>query len=249
MNRAVVLVASNIFITIGIDMALGLFGTIFEFAGFPQSKVSGIITMLGTVIASALTIYYGYRKEYMQRSDFSYNLSGVQASYTFILFLILFILISLFNEYIPLPDFFNWMNINVTSPTFIIPAVIIAPIGEEIIFRGMVTKLLLEEYRPTKAILISALIFGVIHFNPAQIPGAFIIGILFGWLYYKTGSIIPGIILHFVNNAAAVGGAIYLGEEWKLNNNMLAISLLATSLMTLPFVIKKAQLAFVRKEE
>lgn len=249
MNRSIVLIAFNILMTLGVGMALGLVSSIFEPVDLPKNQVSDITTSVGIAIASALTIYYGYRKGYMRRSDFSYNLSGIQASYTFILFLLLFILIGLFDEYVPLPDFFEWMNINMTSPATIIAGVIVAPIAEEIIFRGMITKLLLEEYRPTKAILISALIFGIIHFNPAQIPVAIVLGVLFGWLYYKTGSIIPGIILHFINNAVAVVGAIYLGEEWELNNNMLALLLLAISLVVLPFVFKGMKLAFVKDEE
>ena len=140
------------------------------------------------------------------------------------------------------------MNVDFTSAATIIAAVIVAPIGEEIIYRGMITKLLLEEYRPTKAILISALIFGVIHLNPAQIPGAFLLGLLFGWLYYKTRSVIPGIILHFINNAASVVGVIYLGEDWELNNNVLALSLLAISLIALPLVFKSARMAFAGNE-
>ncbi|WP_320054483.1 CPBP family intramembrane glutamic endopeptidase [uncultured Acetobacteroides sp.] len=249
MNRTIVLLAFYILISLGISMALGMFGFIFEFTGFPKNQISDITTTLGIAIASAITIYYGYRKGYMRRSDFSYNLSGIQASYTFILFLLLFILIGIFDEYVSLPDLFNWMNIDFRSPSTIIAMVIVAPIAEEIIFRGMITKLLLEEYRPIKAILISALIFGIIHFNPAQIPVAFVLGLLFGWLYYKTGSIIPGIILHFTNNAVVILGAVYLGEEWKFNNNTLALSLLAISLIALPFILKRAQLAFAKKEE
>lgn len=249
MKRTIVLLAFNIIITLGIGIALGMVGFIFELANFPKDQINDITTVLLEVLAAAITIYYGYRKGYMRRSDFSYNLSGGQTGYTFILFLLLFILIGIFEEYVPLPNLFKWMNIDFTTPSTIIAAVIVAPIGEEIIFRGMITKLLLEEYRPTKAILISALIFGIIHFNPAQIPGAFIIGILFGWLYYRTGSIIPGIVLHFINNAGYVIGVIYLGEDWKLNNNVLALSLLVLSLITLPFIFKRAQLAFARNEE
>ena len=39
--------------------------------------------------------------------------------------------------------------------------------------------------------------------NPAQIPHALLIGMLLGWLCYRTGSIIPGIIVHWVNNSVA----------------------------------------------
>ena len=39
--------------------------------------------------------------------------------------------------------------------------------------------------------------------NPIQIPFAFAIGLIFGWLYYRTGSLVPGIIGHFINNTIA----------------------------------------------
>lgn len=248
MNRSLKLLAFNILISLGVEVALSMVGLIFELTGFPKNQISNIATNLGLAIATAITIYFGCRKGYMRRSDFSFNLSGIQASYALILYLLIIILISIFNEYVPLPDFFKWMDIDITAPTTIIAAVIVAPIGEEIIFRGMITKLLLEEYRPTKAIIISALIFGIIHFNPAQIPGAIIAGILLGWLYYKTRSVIPGIILHFINNAASVVGVIYLGEDWELNNNVLALSLLAISLIALPLVFKRARMAFAGNE-
>lgn len=46
------------------------------------------------------------------------------------------------------------------------------------------------KYSPVKAIILSALIFGIFHINPAQVVGA-IVGCLVAWLYYKTGSLVP----------------------------------------------------------
>ena len=50
------------------------------------------------------------------------------------------------------------------------------------------------------AIIISAIIFGVAHGNAAQGIHAFISGLLLGWMFYRTGSIIPGLVLHWTNN-------------------------------------------------
>ncbi len=50
------------------------------------------------------------------------------------------------------------------------------------------------------SIIWSAFIFGIAHFNPWQIIGASLAGILIGWAYVKTNSLIPGIMIHFVNN-------------------------------------------------
>jgi hypothetical protein len=39
--------------------------------------------------------------------------------------------------------------------------------------------------------------------NPAQMPHAFLIGLLLGWMYYRTDSIVPGVVYHWVNNTIA----------------------------------------------
>ena len=57
---------------------------------------------------------------------------------------------------------------------------------------------------PYLGIVVSSLIFGVVHGNPAQIPFAFVVGMALGWMYYLTGSLIPGILMHFINNGSSV---------------------------------------------
>ena len=79
-----------------------------------------------------------------------------------------------------------------------------APIVEEIVFRGAVLKELLRwNSRPWVGIVISAVLFSLIHMNPAQMPHAFLIGLLLGWMYYRTDSIVPGVVYHWVNNTVA----------------------------------------------
>lgn len=77
---------------------------------------------------------------------------------------------------------------------------VFAPFAEEFTFRGAIEGLLLKSVRPWIAILVSAFIFGLIHINPVQVVFSFALGILLGWLYYKTNSIVPGILAHFINN-------------------------------------------------
>lgn len=81
---------------------------------------------------------------------------------------------------------------------------IIAPLAEEVVFRGAILRSLLEKFsKPWIAIAISALLFALIHLNPAQLPHAFVVGLLLGWMYWRTGSIIPGVLLHVVNNTVS----------------------------------------------
>lgn len=78
---------------------------------------------------------------------------------------------------------------------------VFTPFAEEFTFRGAIEGALLKTTRPWTAILVSALIFGLMHINPIQVVFSFALGILLGWLYYKTNSLIPGILAHFINNA------------------------------------------------
>ena len=81
---------------------------------------------------------------------------------------------------------------------------IFAPIFEEWLCRGMVLRGLLTKMKPGWAIVVSALFFAVIHANPWQALNAFLIGLVMGYVYYKTGSLILTMIIHFVNNGSAV---------------------------------------------
>lgn len=81
-------------------------------------------------------------------------------------------------------------------------ACIFGPTVEEICFRGIVLGGLLKtRCRPWLAILISALLFALLHGLGANFVTATLFGILTGWLYWRTGSIIPGIIIHMTNNS------------------------------------------------
>lgn len=83
---------------------------------------------------------------------------------------------------------------------------ILAPLAEEVIFRGAVLRTMLDHWEGRKrwtAIIISALLFGLAHMNPAQIPHAFLIGLLLGWLYERSRSLIPCVVLHCANNTIA----------------------------------------------
>lgn len=81
---------------------------------------------------------------------------------------------------------------------------LLAPLVEEMVFRGAVLRALLRWKRnPWVGIMISAALFSLIHMNPAQMPHAFLIGLLLGWMYYRTDSIVPGVVYHWVNNTVA----------------------------------------------
>lgn len=87
--------------------------------------------------------------------------------------------------------------------SFLVTA-IFAPIFEEWLCRGMILRGLLTKIKPAWAIIISALFFALIHMNPWQSLNAFIIGVVMGIVYYRTGNLYLTMLIHFVNNGFAV---------------------------------------------
>lgn len=106
-----------------------------------------------------------------------------------------------------LPDTLNLSLKDMQFPLALIVIGVIIPIAEEVVFRGAVLGSLLKwgkiEHKPWVAILLSALLFSLAHLNPAQVPTTLFLGLIAGWLYFRTESLIPGMVLHIVNNSAA----------------------------------------------
>ena len=80
---------------------------------------------------------------------------------------------------------------------------IFAPFFEEWLCRGLVLRGALQKLSPFSAIAVSAAFFAVLHMNPWQAIPAFILGLLFGYVYYKTGSLKLTMLMHCVNNTFA----------------------------------------------
>ncbi len=90
-------------------------------------------------------------------------------------------------------------------------AVIIAAVAEEVLFRGFLQISLERKGDVTRAVLLSALAWTLVHQNPYWAVEIFIMGIFMGFLAWRTNSIIPPVIVHALNNFIAV---------WMLNVNL-----------------------------
>ena len=117
----------------------------------------------------------------------------------------------------------------------IIAICLVAPFLEEMLFRGIILRGLLGKYSPLNAILLSSALFGLIHMNIYQIPGAFIFGCFLGWLFYASRSLWPCIFAHaFYNAGAYVFSSSY--PDLELNNvgiNITSLLLSAVGLFSL----------------
>ncbi|MBR5885446.1 MAG: CPBP family intramembrane metalloprotease [Alistipes sp.] len=85
----------------------------------------------------------------------------------------------------------------------IVTALFFAPIFEELIFRGLILESLLRRHRRLFSVIVSSLLFAIVHFQPSVVFSAFVSGLILGTIYLHTNSIFSTIILHSINNAIA----------------------------------------------
>lgn len=133
---------------------------------------------------------------------------------------------------------------------------ILAPVAEEMVFRGAIQKSLIHYYADSKKnnrflsnptrrawlpLIITSMLFAAIHGNPAQMPHAFLIGLLLSWLAYRSGSIIPGIMIHVINNSMA----FVLYQIYPNSYNMKIIEFFGNSEVRLSLAIALSLALFI----
>lgn len=118
----------------------------------------------------------------------------------------------------------------------LIESCIIAPIFEETLYRGILLKGLINKYNSKKAIVYSALIFGIAHLNIPQGINAFLLGLIIGTVFYYTRSIYICMIMHFANNLL-VNFVYYPTTEMWTNILFIALPLIGVILMITCFKI------------
>jgi len=136
----------------------------------------------------------------------------------------------------PLPEFLKEAEREMAlHPYFsIFSMAIVAPIFEEILMRGILLAGLLNRYSPKKAIIISALIFGISHLNIVQSVNTTLMGLILGMIYYKTNSLILCIGAHMTNNIFAIimGGAKeYMGYSPNIISFMAGVIIFTGSVI------------------
>ncbi|MBR7091654.1 MAG: CPBP family intramembrane metalloprotease [Clostridia bacterium] len=102
------------------------------------------------------------------------------------------------NPYSPEPATLTWPGLLIA----LLSVVVLPALLEELLFRGYVLQVL-RPHGELNALLLSSLLFGLLHGNVIQIPFAFVSGLAFGYLTLRTGNIWAGVLLHALNNAYA----------------------------------------------
>ena len=127
------------------------------------------------------------------------------------------------NELVSLPD---WLEEDFTALSHnwigALSIALMAPWVEELLFRGAIMPSLDKKgTAPWRGILLSSLLFGLIHVNPAQVLFAIPMGIAFGWIVWRTGSLLTAIIGHTLNNSFGVLTLLSTDSEiWTIYDNM-----------------------------
>lgn len=129
-------------------------------------------------------------------------------------------------------EYFDSLPISV----LLIESCVIAPIFEETLYRGILLKGLINKYNSKKAIVYSALIFGIAHLNIPQGINAFLLGLIIGTVFYYTRSIYICIIMHFANNLL-VNFVYYPTTGIWTNILFIVVPIIGVILMSLSFKI------------
>lgn len=149
-----------------------------------------------------------------------------------------------------LTSLFDKIGLSMPTPSFIIGdsgvanllliicTCILAPITEEFIFRGVLLKFFSRK-GTVFGILISALLFAIVHGNIPQAVGAFLIGIVYGYIAVKTKSILVPIIAHAFNNSFAMlqGSIADASGDNSIGSAIMAVLLIGFLIATVVLVI------------
>lgn len=110
---------------------------------------------------------------------------------------------------LPLPVWsdMSFTSVRIGSPFSIICTVVLMAMMEEMLFRGIIMEALLQRYSGGVALIQGALLYMLAHPDPAQMPGAFLLGLATGTLYLRFRDLCPTMLAHIAYNAA---GALLL---------------------------------------
>jgi membrane protease YdiL (CAAX protease family) len=197
---------------LGIQIGLGLLIGVYELISNKSdtSLVSGVLTALASIISFGIVLLVGFKKAKRSFNEvFKFNKVPLSLWVAATVFLFGFHILNselnnVLNYFLPMAEIFiSVFETLMAEQVFIISIIIVGIIpgfAEELLFRGLILDGLIKNYSKRKAIIISALLFGIIHLNPWQFLTGLIFGLVFAWICIKTNSILLCIYIHSFNN-------------------------------------------------
>lgn len=204
---------------IAVQLLLGLVANIIMQQFFPDNRTEVLLACSGITSAVVILTFVVF-KWYKVNREYINTRPWLTIFWTFLLAIGTIIPLVRIEEIIPsgwLPNLIEEdMGAMLKSQTGYFIICMLAPLMEEVVFRGAIITNLRgyfagkgdgmgnsSRYASTLAVVISALFFAAIHMNPAQMPHAFLVGLLLGWLFVNTNSIVLCFIVHWINNTTA----------------------------------------------
>ena len=173
--------------------------------GRDWSESAVLVTTLLVANLLAIGLFFCFRPGRLTLASTFSGVCGRQAMRTILVILLAvpaILLVNLAQELLlpEIPDLVGEETFKAIMyhPLGLLTVAFIGPVSEELLFRGGVQGSL-KRY----PIILSAIIFAIIHLNPAQLPAAFLLGLLLGYAYWWTGSLIAPVCIHVLNNGSA----------------------------------------------
>ena len=182
---------------------------------FFDANLMGIATFACNVLM-ALSCLYLFRRSLYANSDYVPSSTNRKRSQVAILACILAtIALNLLSEIVALPNIMEeQMMVMCREPWGMLAIAVGAPLGEEVMFRwGIMGHMLRRNVSAPLAIVVSSVLFGLLHMNPAQVFFATAMGIMLGILYWRSGNLLWPFLLHFFNNSLACLQVWYMGDK------------------------------------
>ncbi|MBQ6051009.1 MAG: CPBP family intramembrane metalloprotease [Bacteroidaceae bacterium] len=175
------------------------------------------IILIVTGLLTALTCWLVLKMIRMRQTFDASRINWSMACVAFLAAIAGIFATDLISEQLNLPNLMEEQFLNLAHNFWgILSVAVVGPVVEELVFReGILGHMLRKGVEPWTAMIVSAILFGAIHMNPAQIPFAAIMGLLLAIIYYKTGNIVITSLIHIFNNSLAVVEMNLLGEEAK----------------------------------
>lgn len=174
-------------------------------AGSVLAGTETAVLFADLLTAAAILLWFRLRHKPLGKAAGLRRCSGWTVAFSAFAALGLFVAINLALTLLPavwLSDYNDHMELLLS--TGLIPALSIAvagPLAEELMFRGVIQTRLEQAMPVWAAVVLQAVLFGVVHGTPVQMAYAFLLGLVFGFLRSRTGSILPGFAAHAAFNA------------------------------------------------
>jgi len=193
-----------------------LIGVLTNITGLASNEISLISMLFSTLFIGVPVIIYLRVKSVSLKSALRFNSISLKSLFAITLLSIGTIIIideldRIVYTFFGQPDFLEDIvkQLKITSLFYgliiVITTAIFAPFIEEMLFRGYLQKVLEDNWQDiTKAVLATSLFFAFVHLNPYWIVQIYLLGLVLGYLAWRTNSILPGLILHGLNNGFAV---------------------------------------------